>query len=128
MFVILHGLVYLLYLGQSSRLFELRPGMTWPDGAWAFSRLLGKRATRWLASFSCALAASGFVTGGIGMLANAGWWNDLIVYVAVFSAAIPILFWDGKMQKLHDKGAIGLVINMGILAALLIPRWPPIGS
>ena len=26
-FLILHGLVHLLYAGQSSRLFELQPGM-----------------------------------------------------------------------------------------------------
>jgi hypothetical protein len=40
-FLVLHGLVHLLYFGQSARYFELKPGMTWPDGAWAFSRLLG---------------------------------------------------------------------------------------
>ena len=33
--VILHGLVHLLYFGQSARLFELQPGMGWPDGSWA---------------------------------------------------------------------------------------------
>ena len=34
-FIILHGLVHLLYFGQSTRYFELQPGMVWPDGAWA---------------------------------------------------------------------------------------------
>ncbi len=29
-FIVLHGLVHLLYAGQSRRLFELRPGMVWP--------------------------------------------------------------------------------------------------
>jgi hypothetical protein len=29
-FFLLHGLVHLLYAGQSLRFFELRPGMTWP--------------------------------------------------------------------------------------------------
>ena len=40
-FFVLHGLVHLLYAGQSRRLFELRPKMVWPDGSWAFSQLLG---------------------------------------------------------------------------------------
>jgi hypothetical protein len=39
LFLILHGLVHLLYLGQSARLFELRSGMVWPDHSWAFAWL-----------------------------------------------------------------------------------------
>ncbi len=35
-FLILHGLVHLLYAGQALRYFELRPGMTWPDASWLF--------------------------------------------------------------------------------------------
>ena len=65
-FFILHALVHLLYIGQALRFFDLRPGLTWPDGAWAFSRLLGSPATRWLAAGSLALAALGFVAAGIG--------------------------------------------------------------
>lgn len=42
-FLILHALVHLLYAGQSRRFFELRPGMTWPDGSWAFSNLPATR-------------------------------------------------------------------------------------
>ena len=29
-FIVLHGLVHLLYFGQSARYFELKPGMVWP--------------------------------------------------------------------------------------------------
>ena len=32
-FLILHGLVHLLYLGQSAGTFELQPGLNWPDGS-----------------------------------------------------------------------------------------------
>ena len=32
-FIILHGLVHMLYFGQSRKFFELQPGMTWPDGS-----------------------------------------------------------------------------------------------
>jgi hypothetical protein len=31
-FIVLHGLVYLLYFGQSRKFFELQPGLLWPDG------------------------------------------------------------------------------------------------
>jgi len=123
-FIVLHGLVHLLYFGQSARYFELQPEMVWPDGSWAFSRLLGDEAIRILASISCVLAAIGFVAGGIGILVRQAWWRPVVVGSAAFSAVVIGLFWDGVMQKLDDKGGIGLLINLAILVALLILRWP----
>jgi hypothetical protein len=123
-FMVLHGLVHSLYFGQSRRLFELQPGMIWPDGSWAFSRLLGDEATRLLASIVCVLAAIGFAAGGIGILVRQSWWRPVVVGSAAFSAIIFFLLWDGGMQKLPDKGAIGLLINIAILVAVLNLRWP----
>ncbi|MFO7632192.1 MAG: hypothetical protein R6W76_06625 [Caldilinea sp.] len=65
LFLILHALVHLLYAGQALRFFELRPDLTWPDGSWLFSRLLGDPATRWLAAGSLTLAANGFLASGL---------------------------------------------------------------
>jgi hypothetical protein len=126
-FIVLHGLVHLLYFGQSRRLFELQPGMAWPEGSWAFSKLIGDEAARWLASISCVLAAVGFVAGGIGILVGQAWWGPVVVGSAAFSAAIFILFWDGKLQKLANKGAIAILINGAILVAVLILGWPDFG-
>jgi hypothetical protein len=126
-FIVLHGLVHLLYFGQSARHFELQPEMVWPEGSWAFSKLLGDEATRLLASISCVLAAIGFVAGGIGILVRQNWWRPVVVGSATFSVVIIILFWDGTMQKLDDKGGIGLLINIAILVALLVLRWPHLG-
>jgi len=123
-FLILHGLVHLLYFGQSRRLFELQSGMVWPDGSWVFSRFLGVEKVRMLAGFLCILAASGFVAGGVGLLIKQVWWQPAIVASAIFSAVIFILLWDKKMQKLHDKGAANILINLAILAALLLLKWP----
>ncbi len=126
-FFVLHGLVHLLYFGQSQRFFELRPGMVWPDGSWAFSRLFSDKATRLLASISCIVAATGLVASGIGLFLRQAWWNPIVVGSAVFSAAIFILFWDGKMQGLDNKGGIGILIDIAILIALLIFQWPDVG-
>ena len=123
-FFVLHGLVHLLYFGQSARLFELRPNMVWPDGSWAFSRLFGDETTRLLASVSLALAALGFVAGGTGLFIRQDWWRPVVVGAAIFSTAIFILFWDARFQSLHDKGAIALLINLAILTAVLIAKWP----
>jgi len=98
-FLVLHGLVHLLYAAHSRRLLELRPEMGWPDGSWAFSKLLGEETTRLLASPFYVLAAVGFVLGGVGLFAGQAWWRPTIVTSAVFSASIVLLFWDGKVHR-----------------------------
>ena len=123
-FIVLHGLVHLLYFGQSWRFFELQAGMVWPDGSWAFSRLLGDETTRLLASIFLVLAAIDFVAGGAGILLGQAWWRPVVVSAAAFSTVIFILFWDGTFQNLDDKGAIGILINIAILTAVLIFQWP----
>jgi hypothetical protein len=122
-FIVLHGLVHLLYLGHGRRLFELQAGLLWPDGSWAFSTLVGDETTRWLASMACALAAIGFVAGGVGLLVTQAWWRLVVAAAAVFSAVIYILFWDGELSKLHDKGGVGVLINLAILVVVLISPW-----
>ena len=123
-FIVLHGLVHMLYFGQSARFFELAPGMVWPDGSWAFSKLLSLGANRILASILLVLAAVGFVAGGVGILASQSWSRSVIVGSAIFSSLLFILLWDGVAQRLDNKGAIGILINAAILAALLLFHWP----
>jgi hypothetical protein len=126
-FMVLHGLVHLLYFGQSARYFELKPGMVWPDGAWAFSRLVGDQATRNLASISLILAAIGFVADGAGIFVGQAWWRPVVVGAAAFSSIVFILFWNGSLQNLDGQGGVGILINLAILVAVLILRWPDFG-
>lgn len=123
-FIVLHGLVHLFYFGQSRRLFELQPGMVWPDGSWAFSKFFGTETTRSLAGTACVIAAIGFVAGGIGLLMGQALGRPLILGAAVFSTAIFVLFWDKKLQKLADKGGVGILINIAIVIVLFILRYP----
>jgi hypothetical protein len=123
-FIVLHGLVHLLYWGQSARYFELQPGMTWPDGSWAFSPFLGDEAIRKLASVLLIVAAISFVAGGIGIFAQQAWWRPVVVGSAAFFAAVLVLLWNGQVQKLDNQGAIGVLINAVILVAVLVFQWP----
>jgi hypothetical protein len=127
LFIVLHGLVHLLYAAHSRGLFELRTDLRWPEGSWAFSRLLGEKATRLLASIAYLLAGVGFVAGGIGIFAGQDWWRPVVAGSAAFSAAIMVLFWDGKKQRLSDQGLIAVLINLAILAAVIVLRWPSLG-
>ena len=123
-FFVFHGLVHLLYFGQSARYFELQPGMIWPDGSWIFSRFLGNVTIRNLANIVLLLAAIGFIAGGIGVLFQQTWWRAMIVGTALFSSLIYLLFWDAGFQHLDNKGGIGILIHLAIWAALLVFRWP----
>lgn len=123
-FVVLHGLVHLLYFGQSRRLYELQPGMVWPDGSWAWSQFLGIESLRLMASVFCILGAVGFVAGGIGMLLRQTWWRPIIVGVAAFSSVFYILLWDGKLRGLDDQGGIGLIINVVVIVLVLTDLLP----
>jgi hypothetical protein len=119
-FIVLHGVVHLLYFGQSQRIFELQPGMVWPEGSWAFSKLLGNERTRLLASIGCGVAALGFVTGAVGILLGQVWWRLVIVAVSAFSTVLFLLFWNGKLRKIHNQGAIGVLINIAIVGAAVL--------
>ena len=130
-FIILHGLVHLLYFSQSQRLFELRPGMIWPEGSWIFSRLYKNSTAGWLsgiiftlAAITFMLAAIMFIAGGSGLFLGQAWWRTLVVSAAVFSSAIIVLFWDGRRSTLVDQGGVGLLINLAVLALVLIFQWP----
>ena len=94
--LVLHGLVHLLYMGQSAHFYALEPGLLWPDGSWALGRLLGDPATRTLATVTMVVAAIGFVAGGAGLLAGQAWWRGVTVAAALFSTVVYLLLWDGR--------------------------------
>ncbi len=119
-FIVLHGLVHLLYFGQSMKLFELQPGLLWPEGSWVFSKPFGDQFTRWLANIFCILAAAGFVVGGVAVFIRQGWWRPVAIGSAAFSSLLYILFWNGKMEKLDNQGGIGILINLAIIAAVIV--------
>jgi len=119
-FFILHGLVHLLYYGHSARFYELKPGMSWPDGAWVFTKILGDEVSRKLADILLILAAVGFIAGGIGILITQGWWRPLIIGTAAFSTLIFIVLWNGRLQNLDGQGGVGILINAAILILVLL--------
>jgi len=125
-FMVLHGLVHLLYFGHGLRYFELE-NLGWPDGSWAFSWLPGVDSARLLAAGACVLAALGFVAGGLAVFAGWAWWQPVIVGAAAFSTAIWILFWNGRLQQLTEQGLIAILVNAAILIAVLVFHWPDLG-
>lgn len=124
LFLIWHALIHLIYAGHTRRLFELRPGLTWPDGSWLFSKLLGDEITRATAIVLLAASALGFVAGGLGLFLGQDWWRLAVTGAAILSSVMYLAFWNGKFQALDQQGALGILINLALLAAALFFKWP----
>jgi uncharacterized membrane protein YphA (DoxX/SURF4 family) len=125
-FLILHGLVHLLYFGHSMRFMQLKPDMDWPDGARLFSPLPGE-AIRNITGNGCILAAIGFVTGAIGLLTGHGWWQSVTVISGIVSSLLFLICWDWKFTSLANKGLFAILINAVILVTVLVFNWPNTG-
>jgi len=121
--LVLHGLVHLLYVGQSLRKFELAAGMVWPIDSWLFkNRVDGATTQIWIA-VSLAIAALGFAAAGFGSLLHWSWWQLAAVASAAFSILIFITAWDGRFKGLSDQGGFGMLIDLAVIVLLVLTRW-----
>ena len=120
----------ILELGREMRLTYLPPLMVYvAAGVSGLTAIVGTFFVKDYLGLSAEfLAALGFWAGGIAILSGQSWWQTMVAGSAAFSAAIFVLLWDGDLQKLHDKGAIAILLNLAILVAVLILHWPDIGS
>ena len=114
-FTILHGLVHLFYAGQSARVFELQSGMTWPDRSWLLDGILTEQTGRSIATAGLVASAVIFAAAGLGLFVRGAWWRPVMITAAALSSAVFVLFWDGAVAKLHDKGAVGVAINVAMV-------------
>jgi hypothetical protein len=48
----------------------------------------------------------------------------MLAAAAVFSTVTFSVFWDGKLRRLPDQGAVAILINLAILVAVLVLQWP----
>ncbi|MBN1319222.1 MAG: hypothetical protein JXA87_00130 [Thermoleophilia bacterium] len=126
--LLLHGMVHLMYAAQSARRFQLKPGMTWPDESWAWSRLLSDRTVRDQTTITMVLSSAIFLVGGIAVLARQTWWRPVAVVAAALSALAFILLWDGRKRNLDGQGAIGVIIDIAVLVTALVLDWPQFGT
>jgi hypothetical protein len=48
----------------------------------------------------------------------------VIVGAATISTVLYLALWNGKIQRLDQQGAVGIILDAAILAAVLLFRWP----
>lgn len=127
-FLLLHGVVHLIYAAHSARKLQLKPGMTWPDGSWAFSRLATTGTIRDQTTVTMLLSGAVFLVGGAVVLARQAWWRPVAVVAAALSALSFVLLWNGRKRNLDGQGIIGVIIDIAVLVAALVLDWPQLGS
>jgi hypothetical protein len=118
--LILHGLVHLWYVTLSQGWVGFQPDMGWTGRSWLLSGFFPSSLTRAMASALFALAAVAFITSGAGVFSRAEWVNPLLVASTILSSVVILLFWDGGMEKLVQKGLLGFVINLAVLGIIFL--------
>ena len=98
--------------------------MSWPDNAWLFAPFFRKRAVRILAGNFCILSGMGFIVSALAVFSHHSTWDILAIGSSVFSSFGYITFWNGKLEKMNDQGAIAIIINIALMLSITVLQWP----
>ena len=124
-FLIAHGLVHAgLAAAPNPVDQDAKPGafFTSPGRSWLLPRIgLNPAAVQWIGIILVALATLGFVLAGLGVFGISGLttiWRTVAVFSSCVSLLLLVLFW-------HPWLIVGVLIDIGILVALLWVKWSP---
>ena len=125
-FLILHGLVHaVLAAAPIPNDPDSNPGayFTATIRSWLLPRLgLNDTAVQWIGIILVVLTTLGFVLAGLGVFGAPGLrtvWRTVAVVSACVSLLLLILYW-------HPFLVAGVLLDIGILVALLWANWPPV--
>ena len=117
LFLALHGIVHGWYVVISRGWLEDDDAdFGWNGTSWLLSGILAAQTILDVASVGYGLVVLGFVAGGAGYVLGAAWAGTALVGAAVLSTVLIVLMWDGRAAQLTEKGALGVLINLGVLA------------
>lgn len=118
-FLVLHGVVHLWYVVLSQGWVEVEEQMGWNGYSWLLSPVLPERTILSVASVAYVLVALGFAAAGVGLVLHLAWWSPVLVGAAVLSAVVIVALWDGEVELLVEKGVVGVLIDVAILAYVI---------
>lgn len=125
-FIIAHGLVHsILAIAPDPADPNPKPGVffTSVDRSWLLPQLgLSASAVQWIGITLVVLSTLGFVLTGLGVFGVAGLsvvWRTVAIISAGISLVLLITFW-------HPWLPVGVLIDIGLLVALIVLKWPSI--
>ena len=126
LFIIAHGLVHaILAIAPNPADPDAKPlaFFTTSERSWLLPQLgLNTSTIQWIGILLVALSTLGFVLAGLGIFGVAGLvsiWRTLAIIASCVSLLLLLLFW-------HPWLPVGMLIDIGILVALLWAEWPPV--
>ncbi|WP_276259529.1 hypothetical protein [Haloglomus litoreum] len=118
-FLVLHGLVHVWYVVLSHGWVEVEDQMGWNGHSWLLSSVLSADTILAVASVLYVAVTLGFVAGGVGYALSSGWATGLLVGTALLSTVVLVAMWDGRFDLLVEKGVVGVLINLALVAWLV---------
>jgi len=118
-FIVLHGLVHLWYVVLSRGWVEVEEEMGWNGYSWLLSSVLPEGTVLAGASVAYVVVTLGFVLGGLGYAVSTDWWEPIVLGTAVLSAITIVAMWDGQFELLVEKGAVGVLIDVGLVVYVI---------
>jgi hypothetical protein len=99
---------------------EFQSEMAWTGKSWLLSKTFGDTITSITATILYSLAAASYVIASIGFLSIQEWTRSWMVLASIISITSILLFWDGSIDMLVEKGIIGFLISLAILLFFVI--------
>ncbi|WP_336359623.1 hypothetical protein [Haladaptatus sp. ZSTT2] len=115
-----HGWVHFVYVASSLGWFASESDWAWNGRSWLLSEVLEETQIRTFANGLFLLVALGFVIGALGYVFAQNWWRPLLIAASVLSTALYLLLWDGKATQLPEKGGLGILINVAVIAWIVV--------
>lgn len=117
--LMLHGLVHIWYIVLARGWVEFQSEMGWTGSSWLLSGRVSESALSLLITLAYGIAAAGFVIGGAANLSSQVWSQAVLLFSAIFSSLLLIIFWDGNFSLLVEKGLVGLIINIALIIYMI---------
>lgn len=115
-FLVAHGWAHVWYVILSQRLIEFKEEMVWTGESWVLSGFLSESVTQLISTLGYSVSLIGFVAGGVALILGRDWWRPITLASAIISSVTVVLFWDGKLSMLKERGIIGLLIDLAVIA------------
>lgn len=114
-FVLFHGLVHIWFFFLAARLVEFKTDMGWTGKSWLLSGIGSELLIQKIAILLYLASTVLFIFSAFGIWFQNVWQEKLIVISVIVSSFTILLFFDGFLRFIIQKGVIGLIINIIII-------------
>ncbi len=113
--LLVHGLLFVLY-GSFAK--------EWWPRSWLLAGRLDPGMLRVLVLTVLSSCAFLFSIAALGLVMGQPWFRDWLTAGGILSTLSMLTFWDGQFNALDEKGLVGILINIALLIAVYVFKYP----